>query len=415
MQRRKLARVAGARGVSYSALSAVLASLRGIGVVDSDLATSSTSIRRQVEKDLAYETPYGKVLKEIDLPLVGGAVFKWTVVCPLALLSWLAAYSSAFGEMMVKKLGACMPSMSHPWSIVMYLDECSPGNLLAIEHRRKAWQMYWGLSQLGSLLNSEHHWFFFGALRTTIAAKVAGGVSGVARAMIKCFFGDTHSFGMGITIQLKDRAYLLVGKLVSVIGDEAALKQFWGVKGASGTKICFKCLNVVSHASNLVSFSSEGLVAAECTDHSRFILHSDASLWAAADKAHGHRHIAVGQFSRLIQALGIAYHEAMLLLDFTLRPIAKPISCGLYDWVHIWLVNGIANVELFSILSTLKHHMSLKCRHQQVVPALALAIDLPQLAEGSLFGSSCCSELREVQGRCERNFGSLSRVEVYVR
>lgn len=363
MRRHKLAKLAGIRGISYSALSALLNTLAQVGALSSDVATSSTSIRRHVEEDLGFETAYGRVLKEIDLPLEDGGVFRWAIVCPLALLSWLATFSVAFAEMMLSKLGTCTPDASAPWSILLYLDECSPGNLLAIEHRRKAWQVYWGFAELGSLLNSEHTWFFFGTIRATIAAKVAGGVSCIARAIIRSFFGETHSFGVGITIKLKDEVHIVVAKLMSVIGDEAALKHFWSVKGASGTKVCFKCVNVVSSISGLIPFSAGGIVAADCSDISRFTLHSDESLWAAADKAHRHRHSPTTQFARLTQALGIAYHKAMLLLDCSLRQIAKPISCGTFDWVHIWLVNGIANVELFSILTTLKQHISLKYEH----------------------------------------------------
>lgn len=121
-----------------------------------------------------------------------------------------------------------------------------------------------------------------------------------------------------------------------------------------------KCLNVVATNSGLANFSTKGLVPGDCTSQDRFVLHSDESLWAAADKAHSNRHLAARQFGRMTQALGIAYHEAMLLLDIGLRAIARPISCCTFDWVHIWLVNGIANVELFNILSTLNQHLSLK-------------------------------------------------------
>ena len=61
---------------------AVLGSLQESGGLDSGLASSSTSIRRQVDEDLAWETPYGHVLKEIDLPLAAGGSFKWSIVCP---------------------------------------------------------------------------------------------------------------------------------------------------------------------------------------------------------------------------------------------------------------------------------------------------------------------------------------------
>lgn len=134
MERRKLARSAGIRGVSYAALAAVLESLDGAG-------TSFGSIRRQVGQDIVAMTPYGAILKEVKLAKVAGG-FSWTVVCPLSLPSSASGLSSAFGGMLLDKVRRNRPDATRPWRIIVYLDECSPGNLLAIEHLRKSWQIH---------------------------------------------------------------------------------------------------------------------------------------------------------------------------------------------------------------------------------------------------------------------------------
>ena len=362
MQRRKMARLAGIRGVSYSALSAVLGALGESGEIAS-AGTSSGAIRRQVDRDLGEPTSYGGVLKDIELPTDGGGTLIWTIICPFALLSWLCRFSTSFGRMLFNKIQAKPPTIREPWKIIVYLDECSPGNLLAIEHRRKAWQIYWAFEELGDgILKSEHNWFYFGALRTTAASGVAGGVSGVCRAVLKSFFGDTYNYTSGITVNIGESSVMILAKLHSTIGDEAALKHVWSVKGAAGHKCCFKCMNIVSTNSQL-SDHSDHVLGAESTQVNRFISHTDETLWAAAERLHGAIGCPTQQFETLQRALGITYSKDMLLLDRTLRRFAPPISISTFDWVHVWLVNGIANFELFSFLDAAKKNLGLRYSH----------------------------------------------------
>ena len=48
-----------------------------------------------------------------------------------------------------------------------------------------------------------------------------------------------------------------------VVGDEAALKQVWSVKGASGTMLCMQCRTVVASASDLDTHASAGSLLAQ--------------------------------------------------------------------------------------------------------------------------------------------------------
>ena len=208
------------------------------------------------------------------------------------------------------------------------------------------------------MLSSEHIWLYFGVIRQKdMASRVSGGLSGVCRAILNIFFTGVHSFLSGVTVHFGDEAKMLRARLCTILGDEAALKSIWSVKGAAGHKCCFKCINIVSNQSGLadVAPTPGALLPARTVAVDRIQFHTDESLWTAADRAHAARHGPVGVFQALQIAVGISHNPAMLLLDASLRSIARPITVTLFDWVHVWLCNGVANFELFECLKVLKH------------------------------------------------------------
>ena len=78
MNRCKLAELAGLHYIAYAALSTLLKRLQESESLADDVATSSKSIRTEVEQDLSKPTPYGSVIKVMELPLRSGGVFRWT-------------------------------------------------------------------------------------------------------------------------------------------------------------------------------------------------------------------------------------------------------------------------------------------------------------------------------------------------
>ena len=75
------------------------------------------------------------------------------------------------------------------------------------------------------------------------ASQVKDGLSQVMRNMAKLFLLDVPSFSEGFL--LKDMPRMLTAKLRIVISDADALKQMFQNKGASGSKPCIRCRNVV--------------------------------------------------------------------------------------------------------------------------------------------------------------------------
>ena len=79
--------------------------------------------------------------------------------------------------------------------------------------------------------------------------------------------------------------------------------------------------------------------------------HTDATLWAAADKLHGEStQLSAASFGDLQKVLGVVYDPCTILFDVAMRVHVKPISTTVYDWCHIYLAGGIAQIELYNFL-----------------------------------------------------------------
>ena len=88
-KRRRLAELAGTKGVSLSALASILSQV--------EEPLSRFAIQRAVQADIdKTPTPHGPTLVEVALPLEDGGTWKWVVPHPAALLTLLATLSSTF-------------------------------------------------------------------------------------------------------------------------------------------------------------------------------------------------------------------------------------------------------------------------------------------------------------------------------
>ena len=150
------------------ALSAVLRKISHMEVDVQDVGKSRWSICGAVSADAPTQTVHGRVLVEIDLPLVDGSIFKWTVVEPAALLCWLCEMSPGFQTALAATHERIPSNQKQPWSITVYLDEATTGNMLAQDVTRKSYSFYLQFYEFGpELLSREEMWLIGGILRTS--------------------------------------------------------------------------------------------------------------------------------------------------------------------------------------------------------------------------------------------------------
>ena len=89
---------------------------------------------------------------------------------------------------------------------------------------------------------------------------------------------------VGVVVALRTGPTLVIARMGFMILDEAALKATFDFKGASGTKPCACCKNVISKSSDLViNDPTNYLVDISESNRSNFDLLSDEDIWRLHD------------------------------------------------------------------------------------------------------------------------------------
>jgi hypothetical protein len=255
-KKRRVLAVAKRAGVSDSALARVLESLVEEPV---PARLSRKDIAKEELDFLNTETPYGKPTHTIDLPLIGGSCFAWHICNPFAMLWWFCRVSPSFSELVSRVHGRLPSTPQRPWNMVLYQDEVTPGNLLRVDNTRKVMVWYFSFAELGlDVLFKESAWFVLAIISTKVASQVIGGFGAVFKALVGQFFrSDFNLSSGGVTLPCMPPT-VLFSKFGFNVADEAALKQMWGFKGASGTRPCLFCKSVVDPRGNLEAFDPDG-------------------------------------------------------------------------------------------------------------------------------------------------------------
>ena len=203
------------------------------GAIDSD---SRSSMRRELqdsmERHSKADTPYGKVvqLMEMNLP----ELQHWEYCHPMALLYHLSTISDHFAEVMNKS-----KSDDRAMRIVIYVDECEPGNPLRPEKSRMLQCVYWAFVDWPAwLLRRSGAWPVFGFMRSIHADMLPGGESDLMRRVLLTFWPpEGHSFSKGIVINHKDKCEIIRADFAGFLADDAAHTAIGCKMGASGTHI----------------------------------------------------------------------------------------------------------------------------------------------------------------------------------
>ena len=213
-------------------------------------------------------------------------------------------------------------------------------------------------------LTTEDLWFTVALLRTSRVQLVEGGVSALSRLVVKLF--EPLKRGLLLTFRSGRRSFLFANMKV-LVADEAALKSMWAVKGAAGTLPCLMCWNLVQQRGGLhLSDATGRLVPHTCTELNKILLRSDEDFRTAAMHLVAEKRIRTKkQFEILEQSMGINYVPTGMLFDEGLD--LKPISHTMYDWLHIYLVNGLFQTQSNLMLEILSRN---GCKHDDVAAFL---------------------------------------------
>ena len=109
-------------------------------------------------------TPFGPLLQTMTLDTK--PPFRWDYISPMALIYKLTELSPGFVSVMLEMIGKLAPN--EPLKIVIFADECRPGNVLRPDKGRAVQHILWTFAGLPEwLLVRDQGWFTLGCIRSS--------------------------------------------------------------------------------------------------------------------------------------------------------------------------------------------------------------------------------------------------------
>ena len=248
-------------------------------------------------------------------------------------------------------------SLGRAMKIVIFVDEARPGNPLRPDLGRATQSLYWCFTDWPEwLLRRADGWLTFGCVRSSIALRIRGGMSGFMKQVLLCFFHPTApsfaSTGAMLHRSATD-AVIFKAPLAGLLGDEKGLKEVFSTKGPSSTVPCLSCKNIVNFLAHAVTEDSY-LQGIDCHDSSRFDKATDADVYVRVDMVRDastktRRELELAEIST-----GIHYEPHGILYSNVCREFVRPVSGWLRDWMHMLAVSGCANVEIMQLCLALR-------------------------------------------------------------
>lgn len=347
---------------------------------------------RQARKDIFERpTPYGPLLHKVELERLDGSIETIKCINPFSFLFLALSTCKYFASLVCGVINRSGVGVASPWSLIGYADEVSPGNQLKSKNKRKMWAVYFSfLDFLPEVLCHEDSWITMATVRSITLENVKGGVSALYGALLKVWFNPA-----GFNIQtagflvphLAGNCAVCPGtriwaSLEALLADEGALHAIWKHMGASGTKLCCECFNVFALKwwRQHVSDRASRLLPHTCSDPSRFEPHDQTTIETVHQQLQEKKQSGLPKtkFKEFESFVGWRHAPQSILQDPALRSVVR-IDQNYFDWVHCFVVNGIANRQIHLTVLAMKSH-GLTYQHMY---EFALAWNWPRRMEGA--------------------------------
>ena len=256
----------------------------------------------------------------------------------------------SLAEVLEAKVTACalfrasLSSCCGEWNggkvqLVVYVDECTSGNVVAPDPTRKAYFVY--VTVLGmSLLHLESQWLTCAVFRTADMQKVCGGLSQAMKVLLEAW---KEEWSDGILVSLDHGPQLMWIDRVILLADADGLRAATGCKGAAGNVPCARCSNVRSHTAMVDA--PHGSVCITQADVSKFQLLSQARLDEILEELSQERTKKGLQEKEKKFGWNFLPLNVSFLASRSLREVMD-VGCVHFDSMHVYWSNGIVPQEL---------------------------------------------------------------------
>jgi hypothetical protein len=349
--------IGGGKAITQRAKATLLRELQDLRYLPPDLACSARKMLRLREEVATRNTPFGPLKIEREFQTEDGPK-NYPMQNPLAMLYVAMSEGGRFSWYVRKAFAAFgMPSLAVPWSIVVYVDEVTCGNPLAVrgDAKRKVQGVYWTLHQLGAqAMADETCWFELAAFRTSESGAFIGSVSHLLDVCMTCFF-DPHGTNMryGSLFDLKEHGKFMLFLVVEgLIADIKAIVEAIGANGVSAILPCFLCRRILSFKAKQKD-TLAGLVDfrdLSCLDEHLWGKHTNASLTKLLNDLEVASDTLTGAELKRKQTLSGYKHmpNNFLRNQYT---VPRPIDCIILDWMHLVFQSADWNREMYGCLT----------------------------------------------------------------
>lgn len=175
-----------------------------------------------------------------------------------------------------------------PLKIRVYVDEIFPQNQLRHDQSGKVQICYWAIQQ-GPGISVDQLWFALAIARSSTVScqkglQIQGGMGAWMKGILQHFISPID-MRKGFHVIIDGVTHLRFADFSMVLADEAALKDFFGFKGASAIHICPLCINIVNVTLNLHKHHAT-LQASTCTDLKKWQGATDARIKSTLKHLH---------------------------------------------------------------------------------------------------------------------------------
>ncbi|CAE7257793.1 unnamed protein product [Symbiodinium sp. CCMP2592] len=275
------------RGVPYvskSALEGILKTIQEKGIPE---VVHTKAMLEATRKEISSWNAYGSLLQTCKVIDVHGAEKDLMFVNFHSFLHGLFKQGGSFTDLLKSCHSRNPSSDANPYSLVVYSDECWPGNALSAKSNKKSWALYCSFKEFGgAALGCEDAWMCLMFQKTNFIGKLDGSMSQVLKRILEhVFCNDVVNPQLtGVLLQSpdpEDPPLRLYYRFKILVQDGAAQKFCLAIKGDSGTKFCVKCKNCIcikSRQCDNDSDAEEDLFTAKYTKKSQLHLASDSEV-----------------------------------------------------------------------------------------------------------------------------------------
>ena len=279
---------------------------------------------------------------------------------PLATLQKGLNHSAAYATFVRKALEPC----NYKAKIILYTDEITPGQVLQGDQNRKTTCIYWTFSEFGyPALSHEVAWITLATVRHKDVLELEGGQNTLVKGALREFFGTSPTSPdaafdcrRGVVIQLGESGppKVLFADSDMILQDLLAHQEVLRIRGPNAIKLCMKCMNVVKHNSTCLPDASGSLISSTDLRVHLYKQHTTATVRAAVRRV---AQVAVENPPALEELqinTGFNYVPNNFIVDEHLGIRVGEVV--VYDWMHLYFVDGIYVRELKALLGLLNTH-----------------------------------------------------------